>query len=184
MIESKKKGENLNLENFNKKRSYIYLGGNISPDDRTYQWRENFTELLKDESRVVIVDPTANAFNQKIRCQGNDDLDIDGVEFIKEAVSLSQDILMPKDYQMISMCNLAIFNLELQYPTKPMIGTLFEICWSFFIFHIPMIGIVGTKESQKDNPYTLHPWITKCMSARVRDEKQAAKIVRTFFLEY
>lgn len=170
------------MDGFNKKRTYVYLGGNISPDIRTYEWRKNFTEILADEPRVVIVDPTANKFNQGIK--NADGEDIDGTDFIKEARRLSQDILMPKDYQMISICNVAVMNLELYYDTKPMIGTIFEIAWCHKIFQIPMIGIGGTKESQKNNPYVLHPWISKCMSAMVRDEKQAAKIIDTFFLDY
>ncbi len=171
------------MDGYNKKRTYIYLGGNISPDDRTYQWREDFTERLKDEERVVIVNPCANKFNQATR-NVDEKKDVDGVEYLKEARKLSQDILMPKDYQMISICNVAVMNIELFYPDKPMIGTIFELAWCHRIFQIPIIGIMGTQESQKSNPYANHTWIQGVLSAKVRNEQQAAKIIDTFFLDY
>ena len=49
-----------------KKRHYIYLAGNISADERTYLWREQFRDLVKDLP-IVCLDPTLNQFNQKLK---------------------------------------------------------------------------------------------------------------------
>ena len=158
-----------------KKRNFIYLAGNISQDDRTYEWREKFTELMSDEPDVVIVNPCRNRFNQSMRKFGSN-----GMEFLLEAVSRAQGVLKPKDYQMISMCNLMVANLELVTPDKPLIGTIFELDWAKTIFHMPVIAITGGVT----NAYTKHSWISDCCSAKVDTVEQAVKMVKDFFLEY
>ena len=161
-----------------KKRTYIYLAGNISRDVRTYQWRETFTNLMSqeiEEYSVVIVDPCANKFNQGIKGFGTD-----GASFIKEAVKRSQKLLRSKDYQMIKMCNLMVANIGLVTPDKPLIGTVQELTWASDVFYMPVIGITEGVE----NPYTLHPWIDECCSAKVETVEEAADLVKTFFLHY
>jgi len=169
-------------EYFTKKRTFIYLGGNISPDDRTYLWREEFTEAFKDEQRVVIVDPCKNKFNQAVRNKADDN--VDHLAFMKQAYGLSQNILKPKDFTMIKMCSLAVMNYEIRSTKKPMIGTIFETAWCESIFRIPIIGIMGTQENRDNNPYANHPWIASACSSIVLDVDQAIETVKTFFLEY
>lgn len=167
-----------------KKRSYIYLAGNISRDDRTYLWREQFTELMRkdvEEGDVVIVDPCANKFNQGIRQFGSS-----GAEFVHEARKRSQKILRSKDYQLIKMCNLMVANLYLVDPEKPLIGTVQELDWADKIFYIPVIGIVGRPEDRipLSEIYINHPWLDECCSAKVETVEEAAELVKTFFLHY
>ena len=165
-----------------KKRSFCYLGGNISQDDATYLWREEFTELVADEPNIVIVNPCANEFNQKVRNVQKDD--ITGIEFMKEAMKLSQNILRPKDFQMIKMCNVAVMNIEIYNSEKPMIGTIQEFCWCHDIFNIPTIAICGPKKTWGTNPYVLHSWVGGICSAKVTSVKQAAEMLKTFFIDY
>jgi len=167
-----------------KKRTYIYLAGNISGDDRTYLWREEFTKLLYgsvENGHVVIVDPCANPFNQKIRNYSNS-----GNEFVKEARKRSQRILRAKDYQLVKMCNLVVVNLHLVASTKPMIGTVQELAWANDIFYIPVIGITGKPDEWDDlsQVYINHPWIDECCSAKVETVEEAANTVKEFFLHY
>jgi hypothetical protein len=167
-----------------KKRSYIYLAGNISRDDQTYLWREKFTRQIGgavSSGDVVIVDPCANNFNQGIRKFGSS-----GEEFVKEAVRRSQKILRAKDYQLIKMCNLMVVNLFLVDPEKPMIGTIQELTWASDIFYIPVIGIIGKPEERNDlaKVYVKHPWVDECCSAKVETVEEAVKLVEDFFLDY
>jgi len=159
----------------NKKRHFIYLAGNINEDNRTYEWRENFTKLLKGEPNVVIVNPCANKFNQ-----GMKDATEDGLAFTREAKKRSQKILRAKDYQMVKMCSIIVVNLELYNSDKPMIGTVQELTWARDVFYIPVIAITGGVE----NIYTTHPWIDECCSAKVDTVEEAADMVKTFFLDY
>lgn len=163
---------------FEKKANYIYLAGNISDDPRTYEWREEFTELLTKERAnglVRIVNPCANKFNQNIKGFGKD-----GLEFTKEAKNRSQKLLRAKDYQLIKMCNVMIAHLGLVSPEKPMIGTVQELTWAADVFYMPVIGIT----EGVDNAYTNHMWIDECCSAKVETVAEAVFLVKEFFLEY
>ncbi len=163
------------MEEFNKKKNYVYLAGNISEDIRTYQWREKFTELMDGEERVVIVNPCANSFNQ-----GMIEVGEDGLAFAKEAKKRSQKILRAKDYQLVKMCNVIVVNLALSSPEKPMVGTIQELTWARDIFYVPVIAIT----EGVDNIYTNHMWIDECCSAKVETVEEAADMIKTFFLDY
>lgn len=161
--------------NGQKKKHYIYLAGNISEDMRTYEWREKFTELVKDEPLITVVDPCANSFNQSMRTGSKD-----GMSFTKRAVKKSQKILRAKDYQLIKICSVVVVNLSLTNEKKPMVGTIQELCWCRDIFYVPVIGIT----EGVDNVYTLHPWIDECCSAKVETVEEAVQMVKDFFLDY
>jgi len=158
-----------------KKRHYIYLAGNISEDNRTYEWREDFTELMSDVDNVVVVNPCANKFNQ-----GMKNTTSEGVAFVKEAKKKSQKILRAKDYQLVKMSSVIVVNLELHNVNRPMIGTVQELAWASDVFYVPVIAITG----KEGNIYTHHPWIDECCSAKVETVDEAAEMIKTFFLEY
>jgi hypothetical protein len=172
-----------NLDNFvdvvngirKKKRHYIYLAGNISENNRTYEWREEFTEYMKSEPNAVIINPCANKFNQ-----GMKNATPDGLSFIKEAVKRSQKILRAKDYQLIKISSLVVAHLGFVTANKPLIGTIQELTWAHDIFYTPIIGVT----SGEDNAYTRHPWIDECCSAKVETVEEAANMVKDFFLEF
>jgi len=158
-----------------KKRHYIYLAGNISEDNRTYEWREDFEKLMKDVPNVVVVNPCANKFNQ-----GMKNATKSGLAFTKEAKKRSQKILRAKDYQLVKMCSVIVVNLELVGIEKPLIGTVQELTWASDIFYLPVIAITGGV----DNIYTHHPWIDECCSAKVDTVEESVEMIKTFFLEY
>lgn len=158
-----------------KKRQYVYLAGTINEDIRTYEWREEFVKLLKDENNVVVVNPCANKFNQGMKRVGKD-----GMEFTREAKKRSQKILRAKDYQLVKMSSAIVVNLELFSSEKPMIGTVQELTWARDIFYVPVIAITG----KEDNIYTTHMWMDECCSAKVETVEEAAEMIKTFFLEY
>lgn len=158
-----------------KKRNYVYLAGQINSNPRTYEWREEFTKLVENESHIVVVNPCANRFNQGMRGVGKD-----GLEFAREAVKRSQKILRAKDYQLVKMCNVIVVHLCFSTSEKPMVGTIQELTWARDIFYTPVIAITEGEESI----YTTHPWIDECCSAKVETVKQAAEMLKMFFVEY
>jgi len=58
-----------------------------------------------------------------------------------------------------------------------MVGSIFETDWADVVFRLPHIQIIGDGES----PYTRHQWIQDSASTKVRDEKEAVKIIAYFF---
>jgi hypothetical protein len=73
-----------------------------------------------------------------------------------------------------------IANIGLVSNSKPLIGTVQEMVWARDIFYIPCISLTMGVE----NAYTTHPWIRECSSAIVETTKEAADLVKEFFLEY
>jgi hypothetical protein len=145
-----------------KKRQYVYLAGNISGDNRTYD-------------NVVVINPCANKFNQSMK-----NVTEDGLAFVREAVKRSQKILRAKDYQLVKICSAIVVNLELHDVNRPMIGTVQELAWAHDVFYVPVIAITG----KEDNIYTTHMWMDECCSAKVETVEEAAEMIKTFFLEY
>ena len=149
------------------KKHFIYLAGNISNDPRTYEWREEYKQLVEGEL-FVCMDPCDNQFNQDHK--GN-------VAHVKENPPEYLGLLMPKDYHMIKKASIMVVNLELWTPEKPMIGTIFEMGWAIRDFFLPVIAIVGDGTS----PYCTHIWMQACISTKVKDVKEAAEVTRYFF---
>jgi len=187
-----------------KKRNHVYLAGSISRDVRTYEWREEFEQLMKGDSNFVVVNPCKNRFNQSLRAY-----DGDNSAFIKEAVARSQGILKPKDYKLIEMCNIIVVNFAIYVPSKAPLGTIFECCWARDDLNIPVIGIEGdarkwvppTKEERiriaqeyvmsgsvdhipMENIYVKHSWVNDAVSAWVKTVPEAVEFVKEFFGEY
>lgn len=159
-----------------KKNHYIYLAGGISNNPATYEWREKFRELAGEKCpHMIILDPTLNNFNQKMRKNKNA-----GVGFVKDAVRKSQKLLRAKDYQLIRISSIMVVNLEIVDENKPLIGTVMELAWARDIFYIPVIAIVG----KNPNIYGIHPWIDECCSAKVESVDDAVKILDEFFKGY
>lgn len=156
-----------------KKRHYVYLAGNISADERTYLWRAEFRELVKDLP-IVCLDPTINKFNRDLRRFQN------SINLAKAAKERSQKILRPKDYQLVKISSLVVVNLGLVEPDKPPIGTIQEITWAHDIFYVPIIGIT----LGEDNPYTRDLWLDECCSMKVKTVKDSVEMIETFFLEF
>jgi len=165
-----------------KKSNYIYLAGTISSNPITYEWREKFEILTREErlyKKVVTVNPCRNKYNQNIK-----NFKSNGLEFLKEVKSRSQQILRAKDKQLLGMCNVMLMDLSIYDKDKPHIGTLHELVWAHDIFYMPVISIVGSDSDSHNNPYSTHPWIDECCSAKVETVEEAADMIKTFFLEY
>jgi len=158
-----------------KKRSFIYLAGAISDDIGTYEWRERFTKLMKEDQRAVIVNPCANQAELALKNKTKG-----GLNYVKAITKVSQKILRAKDYQLVKMCNIIVVHLGFTTPDKPLVGTIQELTWASDIFYTPVIAIT----TGIDNIYTNHPWIDECCSAKVETVEEAVNMIKTFFLDY
>ncbi len=157
-----------------KKKHYVYLAGSISSDPETYDWRERFIKGTEGYN-LEVFNPCANKFSQAMRTVGGSDLN-----HIQEAKKRSHYILRAKDYQMVKVCSVVVANLSIAAEKKPMIGTMMELAWARDIFYVPVIAIIG----DTPNPYTSHPWVDECCSAKVTTVEDAIDTLETFFLDY
>lgn len=161
----------------NKKKHYVYLAGNISSNIETYNWRQEFSNLVEDEPRIVVVNPCLNEFDKNVG-----GTKINQIQLLKRTSKHTQKILRAKDYKMISICNIFVVNLSLYNRERPMIGTLQELVWAHDIYYMPILGITGT--NYEDNPYINHPWVDECLSAKVGTVAEAVNIIKDLFVEY
>lgn len=160
-----------------KKRNYVYLAGNISSDPETYNWRQEFSEQVMDEPRIVVVNPCLNEFDKHAS-----DNKISQMQLLKRTAKQTQKILRAKDYKMIGICNIFVVNLSLYNKERPMIGTLQELVWAHDIYYMPIIGIIG--KDGANNPYVQHMWVSECCSAQVETVKEAVDMIKNLFVEY
>ncbi len=158
------------------KQHHIYLMGNISSDDRTYFWREIITVLFKNDP-VVIQNPCDNAFNRRLRelhrqlpCAERD-------AAIAHQLATAQRTLRPKDYVMLKISSLAIWNTTYDNPERPTMASIVEHTWCIDLFKIPVIMI-----AQPDSPFLKHSWFAQYSAAIVKDIEDAVFHVREFFL--
>ncbi len=161
-------------------KEVIYLAGNISDDPETYHWRERFEDYINDLNQDLIergvsdeevffcLNPCSNSFNEEWK---------EKINIMKHSPSDHLGLLKPKDYHMLKRSTIIVTNYALWTTEKPMVGSIFETDWADVVFRLPHIQIVGDGES----PYTRHQWIQDTASTKVRDEKEAVKIIAYFF---
>jgi len=157
------------MEKYGGKRQFVYLMGNISPNEQTYLWREIFTDLMKYDP-VVILNPCNNEYNQELR-------HVRAFQRRAEIMKNSQLLLRPKDYQMLKIASVAVWNTNYDDPARPSIASIVEHTWCVDIFNIPVILIAC-----KENPFTFHSWIIGYSAARVKNVEEAVRMVRRYFL--
>ena len=150
----------------------IYLCGNISNDPETYMWRTKVKNLLGTIGKFNIIDPCDNTFNQRLlkkyKEEGNSE------EFIKDAIKISQGILLPKDYNLVIQSDIILANLAIITLDKLLVGSLFELAWAWQFGKL-VIGVTG------ENYYCKHPFVVTTVSAWADSVEDACSLILEFF---
>jgi nucleoside 2-deoxyribosyltransferase len=116
------------------------------------------------------VNPCDNRFNQRHK-------KLKSKAAKKKLTKASQNILKPKDYQMVKICSVIVMNLAIWTPEKPMVGSIFEFGWADQLM-IPVICIVGDESS----PYAQHPWIKYSAAAYVETVEDSVELIAEYFI--
>ena len=148
----------------------IYLAGNISSNPETYAWRDVAVKRL--QNHYILLNPAANGFNRKLinEAKGKPE------EFLVKAITRSKGILISKDFQLVDASDIILVNLAIVNPDKPMIGTMFEMAWAWYL-HKPIIAIIS------DNIYCKHPFPGCAISATTQTIDEACDLILEFFVE-
>jgi len=155
----------------------IYLAGNITKDVRTFEWREDFTELIYkrfNEDRIKIINPAKTEFDKKLSSGHYKTT----AQSLKQKNIKTQNIFRPKDYQLIKSSNIVVVNLDIVDMERPFVGTIMELTWCKDIFYVPTIGIIGDGK----NIYCNHPWINECLSARVATAEDVVEFISQYLI--
>jgi hypothetical protein len=159
----------------------IYLGGNISPDPQTYQWREAFVDLVRQYDEIEVINPCATTYDVALRehFAGDEATKLDGSAYTEAELQRNSKLLPRMDFRLLMSCDVNVVNLELNTPGHTMIGTMWEMAWCHDLFQIPNIGIVGPEGFE--NEYTRHPFVKWGLELDVPDvEAAASAIINTY----
>ena len=155
----------------------IYLAGNITKDIRTFQWREDFTDLIFkkfNKNKVKIINPASTEFDKKLSSGHYKTTR----HSLKQKNIKTQNIFRAKDFQLIKHSNIIVVNLDIIDMERPIVGTIMELAWCRDIFYVPTIGIVGNSK----NIYCNHPWINECLSAKVKTTEDAVEFISQYLI--
>ena len=153
------------------KHNTLYLAGQITPNPKTYEWRKETIEALKDIPNLTILDPCASEFD---RSMVNSKRDKDGYAiktFLDEGLSL----LPHKDLDHVDKSTIIIFNLWQFDPQRALLGTIFELAWAF---ERPNIMTIGILRNWKETAFGKHPFVSQTIHAWVDHHLDAAALIR------
>lgn len=149
----------------------IYLVGQISPKyPITYEWRANIEKELKDRPDIEIINPCDNPFNDKLVKEGR-------YAVTKEKSSFGIEVLPAKDYTFCRRSTMAIVNMNQYDPSKPLLGSFFELAW---YFTMPEKTVIAFAKDQTEY-ICQHPFVKQAVTTWVNDEYEACYIVNKYF---
>lgn len=149
----------------------IYLVGQISPKfEETYLWRKRVTEKLSGGFNII--DPCSNPFNKN-------SLKEKQYAITKENREFGMDLLVPKDLSYVQRSNIAIVNLTQYDPSKPLLGSFFELAWYYMY---PEKAVIAFAKNLTDYQCQ-HPFVRKAVNTWCHDEEQACYLVEKYFTQ-
>lgn len=155
----------------------IYMIGQISPDDEeTYQWRERVRDFFKDDSRIRLIDPCNNGFNQKVLKDNKED-----PQRLRIYKTKGTNLLVPKDYSYVRRSTMGLANLNHYDPRKPIIGTCFELAWYYANPEKTVIGIFDG--NPKKDIHCNHPFVRETVDIWVKNDFEACRLIEHFYLD-
>lgn len=155
------------------KANTIYLAGQITPDPKTYEWRTEVIEALKDIPALTVINPCASEFDREGMGAPCDEHGY----AVTMAKDLGLDLLPHKDLDHVNTSTIIMFNLWQFDPTRQLIGTLFELAWAL---ERPRIMTIGILRNWQTTLLGKHPFVHRAIHAWVGHHLEAATLVRRY----
>lgn len=153
----------------------IYLIGQISQHKETYDWRRRVQKYFENKPKVNIISPTDSPFNAGYM----DDAVNGNAEAVKAIYKTKGIKILPaKDMNYVYTSNFAIANLNHYTPTKPILGTYFELAWYLANPEKVVIGIYDGDPMSA--VHTSHPFVQAAVTAWVKEDKEACELTNFY----
>lgn len=155
----------------------IYLVGQISSDPKTYEWRRNIENyvsgLTNYKNKIELLNPCGNKANEKLIQEHA--YEEEGYNSVTDDI-VATDMLASLDGGYVSYSNVCICNMNHYTPSRPMIGSYFELS-KYMYMHpdVPVIGIFNG--DPKEHYHTWHPFVARAVQTWTKDEISAIKLV-------
>jgi hypothetical protein len=163
----------------------FYLIGQITRDERTYQWRKDIIshfdyirDVQKFRHNIKFLDPCGNNYARRIL--ENTETVEDFRKFVKNTPTFSK-LIPVRDGYYVHSSDAAICNMNSYTPEKPFIGTFFELAWYLWEPWKPVIGIYEGDYTQ--DLICMHPFVQRAVTTWVRDIGQACSVVEDMFMQ-
>ena len=153
----------------------IYMIGQISAGVKeTYLWRERVRKFFEGDKRITLIDPCTNAFNRSILKNAT-------TNYTGKVYKIKgTDLLVPKDFSYVKRSTMGMANMIHYDPSKPILGTAFELAW-YYAMQKTVVGIFDG--DIKKDVHCNHPFIRSAIKVWVKDEIEACKIIKQFYLD-
>ena len=149
----------------------IYLVGQISPKfEETYNWRKNVEDEFFNTPNIELINPCANPFNEKL-------LQKKEYAITREKISSGINVLPSKDYTFCRRSTMAIANMNQYDPTKPLLGSFFELAWYFTMPEKTVIAFADDLNSYACK----HPFVQQSVTEWVHNEYEACSLIDRYF---
>jgi len=151
----------------------------MSAHKRTFEWRQNFIKIINEKQengdRVEIINPFSSKFDMDLFEEAAGDTE----KFGKIAGKTRHvGLLVPKDRNCVRRADIIIANVTHYSPERYIIGSFFELAWSF---DQPATMVIGICENDlRFDPIATYPFVQEAVHAWVKNEAQAAKVVEEF----
>lgn len=151
----------------------IYLCGQISvAAEESFEWRRNVRQYFANRGDFDLIDPCMDDFNRELMEKGVEDrAKIYKVKGIK--------LIVPRDRLYVEKSTIALCNLNLYDPKKPMIGTMYELAWYFDAPEKAVIGIFDGDVTK--DIYCNHPFVQRAINIWTKNWKEACETVEYYF---
>ena len=149
----------------------FYLVGQISPKfPITYGWRQLIEKHFVDNPEIDFINPCRNPFNKK-------GLEKKKYAVTKEKRSFGIDLLPSKDYTFVRRSNGAIVNMNQYDPSKPLLGSFFELAWYFVQ---PEKSVIAFADDLNDYQCQ-HPFVQQAVTTWCKDAEEASYLLEKYF---
>jgi nucleoside 2-deoxyribosyltransferase len=156
-------------------RTYnVYLVGQITANPSTFEWRIDVETFLRAE-RFKILNPCSFVFAEELLKKCNND---NSAFKMLAYINKKAPIIPHRDYNMVLLSDIAIANMNIITPEKPMLGSFFELAW---YFAHPEKTVIGIASDRKNMFHCNHPFVTETVKVWVKNHIEATELIKEMF---
>jgi hypothetical protein len=160
-----------------KKIYTVYLVGQITSNPETYEWRDRVTEYFKNNKKIFIINPCGSEWNKTLLSDSKNKEN----KFSKWATQGASALLVPKDRNYVKKADCIFADLNIYSPDRPILGSFFELAWSY---DQPWTMVIGIIKGDKNKVFhCVHPFVDQSVHTWVQDEIDACRLL-TDYMDY
>jgi len=148
----------------------IYLVGQISYNEKTYEWREIIWKYYRHSDNFEVINPCNCMFSSEALKLNNDNESFNNFE-----TSKNLSLIPLIDYTYVKESNIIIVNMNHYSKEKPMIGSFFELAWCALD---PGKIVIGIFDGNPEDDYQCkNPFVSRAVNIWVKYAADACDLI-------